>query len=120
MPSDLTPAFAQPVARDDTPMIIYILYLGGLLVGITSLVGVIMAYVNLNGAAPWAATHYRFQIRTFWISLLYGAIGLIAVFILIGIPILIFVCVWLIIRCAKGIKLSSNSQPYPNVESWLW
>jgi uncharacterized membrane protein len=120
MPSDLTPAPAQPVARDDTPMIVYVLYLAGFFNGITSVVGVIMAYVNKDGATPWAQTHYRFQIRTFWIGLLYGFVSVICLFILIGIPMLIFVAVWLIIRCAKGIKASSNGEPLPNVETWWW
>ena len=121
MPSDLIPPpVPLSAAKDDTPMIIYILYIAGFFVGITSLVGLIMAYVNREGAAPWARTHYRFQIRTFWIGLLYGFVSSICLFILIGIPMLIFVAVWLIIRCAKGIKASSNSQPYPNVETWWW
>lgn len=117
MPSNLVPA---PAVKDDTPMIIYILYLAGFFSGITSLVGVIMAYVNKQSAAPWAQTHYRFQIRTFWIGLLYGFVSFVCLFILIGIPMLIFVAVWLIVRCAKGIKASSNGQPHPNVETWWW
>ena len=37
---------------------VYILYLVSLLVGITSIVGVIMAYVNRSDAPEWVQTHY--------------------------------------------------------------
>jgi len=122
MPSHLPMAPVPPPAatKDDTPMIIYILYLGGFVFAPTSLVGVIMAYVNRDGAAPWAQTHYRFQIRTFWIGLLFVTVGIVTAFVLIGFPILLFNAIWIIVRCAKGIKYSSNSQPYPNVTTWLW
>ncbi|MXZ09042.1 MAG: hypothetical protein F4Y79_06295, partial [Gemmatimonadetes bacterium] len=49
-----------------TAKIVYILYLAELVVGITGLIGVIMAYVNRSDAPEWLASHYRFQIRTFW------------------------------------------------------
>jgi uncharacterized membrane protein len=120
MPEDTVPTPPFPAVKDETPMIIYILYLGGFVFALTSLVGVIMAYVNRNGAAPWAQTHYTFQIRTFWIGLFYLFVSLLCCFILIGFVMMLLVAIWLIIRCAKGIKLSSAAQPYPNVTSWLW
>ena len=64
-------------AEGDTANIVYILYLVSLVVGITGIVGVIMAYVNRADAPEWVQTHYRFQIRTFWIGLLYGLIGVV-------------------------------------------
>jgi uncharacterized membrane protein len=38
--------------------LIYILYLVGLVVPIVPLVGLIMAYMNRDGAADWVKTHY--------------------------------------------------------------
>lgn len=119
-PLPMAPVPPPAVVKDDTPMIVYILYLGGFVSALTSLVGVIIAYVNRNDAAPWAQTHYRFQIRTFWIGLLFVTVGILSAFVLIGFPILLFNAIWMIVRCAKGIKYSSNSQPYPNVTTWLW
>ena len=56
--------------------VIYILYLVALLLGgLTTLVGVIMAYVYRGSAPAWVQTHYQFQIRTFWIVLLGCVIG---------------------------------------------
>src|SRR5258708_39589824 len=52
-----------------TANIVYILYLVGLIVPMTPIVGLIMAYVNYGDAPEWVQSHYRFQIRTFWIGL---------------------------------------------------
>lgn len=100
--------------------IVYILYLVSLLVGITSIVGVIMAYVNRADAPEWVQTHYRFQIRTFWIGLLYGFIGVITCIIIVGIFWLMFVVVWWIVRCVKGMQAISLGLPYERPASWLW
>jgi len=34
-----------------------------------------MAHIQLETADPLLATHYRFQIRTFWIGLFYVVVG---------------------------------------------
>jgi uncharacterized membrane protein len=47
-------------------------------------------------------------------------IGLFTFAINIGYFILLFVLVWLIIRCAKGLKQLDSGQPVKNVESWLF
>ena len=52
-------------------MIIYILYIAAILVGITSIVGVIMAYIKrADFAGTEYADHITYLIRTFWISLI--------------------------------------------------
>ncbi len=62
-------------AAGKTANLIYILYLVSLIVGITSLSGVVMAYLNRDDAPELVKSHYRFQIRTFWFGLLFGMIG---------------------------------------------
>jgi uncharacterized membrane protein len=104
----------------DNANIVYILYLVGLLVGVTSIVGVIMAYVNRGDAPDWVQTHYRFQIRTFWIGLLYGLIGLLTFIIVIGVFWLMFVMVWWIVRCVKGMQAISRGAPYEKPATWMW
>ena len=103
-----------------TARIIYILYLVGLAFGITGLIGVIMAYVNRSDAPEWLASHYRFQIRTFWIWLLYLVVGIALSLIVIGIAVLVFAAVWWIIRCAKGIKYLAREEAYPDPEGWFF
>lgn len=105
----------------DTSMVtvIYVLYLLALISGgITAVVGVIMAYVYKDGAPEWLQTHYELQIRTFWFGLVVGAIGVVLSMVLIGLPILLALVVWWIIRCVKGLKSSGERAPYPNHLGW--
>jgi uncharacterized membrane protein len=100
--------------------IIYILYLAALVVGVTSLVGVIMAYMNKDTAPEWLKSHYQYQIRTFWIGLLFAVVGVITIFVAIGFLVLLFYAVWYIVRCVKGMKQISLGAPMPNATTWLW
>jgi uncharacterized membrane protein len=119
-PLQTTPVAPPPKATDSTPKLIYILYLASLVLGITSLVGVIMAYVNVGDAPEPARSHYRYQIRTFWIGLLYAVVGGLLTLIVIGFVVLLFLAVWLIVRCVKGLKYLDRGQPVPNPGTWLW
>ena len=69
--------------------LIYVAYL----LGITALIGVVMAYVNRPEAEDWARDHYTFLIRTFWIGCAYGLVGVILSFVIIGIPMLIMLAI---------------------------
>jgi len=60
-----------PVATDDRtmPAVTYGLYLLGFAsAGLTTLIGLIIAYANRAAATPAIASHYTFLIRTFWLS----------------------------------------------------
>lgn len=107
-------------AQGRTATTVYILYLVGLIIQVTHLIGVIVAYIYRHDGPDWVRTHYRFQIRTFWIGLLYGVIGIITLHILIGGLILFLTLIWFIVRCVKGLKFVGHAQPYDNVASWLW
>lgn len=106
--------------KADTAKVIYILLIVSTIVGITGIIGLIMAYVMHGDADDWLKTHYRFQIRTFWIGLLYTTIGLFLLQVKIGFFILLFTFVWLIVRCSKGLRYLENRQPASNVTSWLF
>lgn len=99
---------------------VYILYLISLVIPLTGLVGVIIAYVYQDKESGWLASHFRYQIRTFWIGLLYSLIGFLAVFVLIGYLILLLVLVWLIVRCVKGMQALDQQAEVENVESWMF
>ncbi len=65
-----------------------LMLLGFLTSGITSLIGVILAYVRRDGADALARSHYESQIKTFWIGFGLALAGiallLVLVFPLIG------------------------------------
>ncbi|MGD9000464.1 MAG: hypothetical protein PVF75_08625, partial [Granulosicoccaceae bacterium] len=101
-----------------TAKIIYILYLVGPITGgLTYIVGVVMAYVYQGTAPDWLKTHYRFQIRTFWIMVVYCVLSLLFAATIILIPIAwligIFILVWLIIRCVKGMQSLDMKRAHP-------
>ena len=57
----------------DNVKLIYGLYLVSVVVGLTALIGLVMAYLNRSQVAgSWTESHYAYQIRTFWIGLLYS------------------------------------------------
>jgi uncharacterized membrane protein len=112
-------------ARDDpgegeTAKLVYILYLASLIVGVTSIIGLIMAYVHRADAPEWVKTHYRFQIRTFWIGLLYAFLSLLTVIIIVGIFFGALTVIWWIVRCVKGLKLLAQGAAYEKPATWLW
>jgi len=110
----------QKTEKVSTAKVIYILLIVGTIIGITGIIGLIMAYVMKDGSQHWLQTHYRFQIRTYWIGLLYTIIGVITININIGYLVLIFAFVWMIVRCTKGLKQLEERQPVKNLESWLF
>lgn len=100
--------------------VIYILLMISTIIGFTSLIALIMAYVMKDDCPEWLQSHYRFQIRTFWIGFLYISIGAFTFKIVIGYFILLFTVVWMLIRCSKGLKQLANEQAVHNVESWFF
>lgn len=110
-----------PQQVSDTPAkLVYGLYLASLVLGVTALVGVIVAYVYQGEAPEALRTHYRFQIRTFWIGLLYTVASGILTVVFVGFLGLVFVAVWLIVRCVKGFQKLSRHEPVPEPATWLW
>ncbi len=107
-------------AKGEGARIVYILYLVSLIVGVTSIIGVIMAYVYRADAPEWVATHYRFQLRTFWIGLLYAFLSVLTVIIIVGLLFGVFTFIWWIVRSVKGLKLQSEGAAHENPATWLW
>jgi uncharacterized membrane protein len=104
----------------ETAKIVYILYLLSLIVGVTGIIGVIIAYVNHADSPEWVKNNYRFQIRTFWIALLYALISVVTAIIVVGILFGLFTFIWWIVRSAKGLQRLSRGEPYENPATWLW
>lgn len=107
-------------STEGTVRVVYILYLISLVFPITAIVGIVLAYINIDDAPDWLKSHYRFQIRTFWIGALYLVLSGLLWIVLIGYLILVFTMIWIIVRCAKGIKYVNRQQEYPNVSGWMF
>jgi uncharacterized membrane protein len=104
----------------DNVKLIYVLYLASVVVGITVLVGLVMAYMNRGQAhGTWAESHYTYQIRTFWIGLLFSLASIVLMVLGIGFLLIVAVLIWAIVRCVKGLQWAAGGQPVPNPQSWI-
>lgn len=111
---------AGPVEDADGVKLVYILYFLAFVIGISAIAGVIVAYLKRGEASAVSSTHYTFQIRTFWIGLLFSLVGVLTSVILVGWLVLLFLVVWLLVRNIKGFMAISDNRPIAEPETWLW
>ena len=94
----------------------YALYAASMLVGITGIVAIILNYIKLDEVrGTLAESHFRWQIRTFWFSLLWYAIGVFLIFtfvgIIIAVPLLLGASIWWIYRIVRGFVNLNDGRP---------
>ncbi len=99
--------------------VVYVCFLAAYAFPLLALVGLVLAYINRDAAPEWLKTHYTFQIRTFWIGLLYWLVSIVLCAVLIGLVCVVLTLVWGVLRCGLGLNRLMQRQPYPNPESWI-
>jgi uncharacterized membrane protein len=116
----LSPTAAEPLFISNYGLVltVYILYLVGFVTGLTAIIGVIIASLQSERTDPMSQTHFQFQIRTFWIGLLYFFVGMLTVHIGIGAVILLWWVVWTLIRCVRGLLALNAGEPISGPRSW--
>src|SRR5687767_11723260 len=94
--------------------VIYGLYGASLVMGVTAIVAIVLNYIKREEVAgTFLESHFRWQIRTFWFSLLWGVIGAILILVIVGIFIIIADVIWFIYRIAKGwLRLNEGKPMY--------
>lgn len=98
---------------------VYVLYFLGYVTGITTIIGVMFAYLQSRSASAEMKSHFTFQIRTFWIGLLYLVIGAILFHKGIGLLVLVWGFGWSLIRNIKGVLALNRNEPIAKPESWM-
>jgi uncharacterized membrane protein len=94
--------------------VVYALQAAGFFLGVTWIVAVVINYVKREDVAgTWLESHFSWQIRTFWWGLLWGVIGVITAFIVVGFAVLFADTVWIIYRIVKGWLRLSENRPVP-------
>jgi uncharacterized membrane protein len=91
---------------------------GMFLTGWPSIIAVIINYVKRPDArGTWLDSHFGWQIRTFWYTLLWVVIAVIAAFTVIGLPfaigVAIVITLWVIYRLVRGWLALSSRKPMP-------
>jgi uncharacterized membrane protein len=111
LPSEEKPSEEKMHSLKTLTTVVYALYALTWLFGISAIVAVVVNYIKLEDVAgTWLESHFRWQIRTFWFGLLWGAITFILV---IGWFILSANLVWLIYRIVKGWLNLNDGKPMP-------
>lgn len=83
--------------------VVYALQAVALFTALPLFLGVVVNYLTRARVSDsWLDSHYRWQIRTFWYSLLWTVIGTLTVLILVGYAVLGLAYLWLIYRIARG------------------
>lgn len=102
------------------PTIISLLYLSSFLIGITGLVGLVLAFVwRGEPQEPWEASHYQYLINTFWLGLAGSIIGVLLMIVLIGFLILFAVAALVIVRSVLSLLRAQKREAMPNPGTWL-
>ncbi|MDD5359320.1 MAG: hypothetical protein PHI79_04380 [Sulfurovaceae bacterium] len=101
-------------------LIVYGLQLIGVLTGgIAFIVAIVLNYIKRDDVAgTFLESHFEWQIRTFWTSLIWGIVGFvmaITIFLLPAAWIIWFVVmVWVIYRAIKGLLNLLENKPMPS------
>ena len=87
---------------------------------LTMIVGLIIAYVKRGDliGTPFES-HMTSAIRTFWISLIAGIIGVLLMFVGIGFIVLGVLAVWQLFRVIRGLIRAMDDRPIDNPQGWL-
>ena len=118
MAEDFKSSPVEPQAAVSNKRIIFIVYVlqaAGLFIGLPFIGGVIIDYIkraDLKGS--WLESHCRWQIRTFWFSLLWAFVGIVTYVFVVGHFILVADGIWIIYRIIKGLLyLNEGRVMYP-------
>lgn len=95
-------------------IILYILYLCGIVAPLLPVVGAFFAYVNKDISDRFLSSHYIFLFRTFWLAFISYVISTITLVIYIGLVLYIAVSIWFLLRIAVGFKYLLNDRSHPN------
>jgi uncharacterized membrane protein len=114
--SDQTGKWLEPGHQN--VQLVYILYFVGFVIGISALVGLVMAYLNRGKAGGYIESHYTWLIRTFWIGLLYMLVSIALSFVIIGFLLVILVLIWLVVRLIKGLQKLARHEPIADPVTW--
>jgi uncharacterized membrane protein len=115
-----TPEAATSGFDFNRPTIVSLLYLSSVVLGVTALVGLVLAYVWKGEAhAEWESSHYEYLIRTFWLALVGAMVSLLLMIVLVGFVLIVAVGALVVVRCVLSLVNAQKHQPMPSPQTWL-
>ncbi len=101
--------------------IISLLYIASFVIGITGVIGVILAFIWKDEVAgTWEESHLQFHVMTFIVGLIVSIVGIILTFILIGIPILLALAAWVLVRTILALVKAQKHEPIADPKTLLF
>ena len=111
---------SAPVADDKNASIktlttvIYALYALALFAGVSAIVAIVLNYIKREEVqGTWLESHFKWQISTFWWSVVWCIVGALTWIILIGWVVWGVAFVWFVYRIAKGWLNLNDNKPMP-------
>jgi uncharacterized membrane protein len=102
------------------PTIVSLLYLSSPLLGVTALVGVVLAYVwRGEPHEDWEHSHYTYAITTFWLALIGTVLSIMLMVVVIGFLTIVAVGVLALVRSVLSLLKAQRREPMPNPQTWL-
>ena len=95
-----------------------VLIVTAFLFGWPSIIAVILNYVKRSDVrGTWLDSHFSWQIRTFWYSLLWLIVGTVLFITVVGIPVAYVIWwvtgIWVLYRIIRGALALSSERPMP-------
>jgi uncharacterized membrane protein len=101
--SDVINAVEVDDSDKNMTAVVYLLQGLSFFFGITYIVAVIINYVKRNDVDnTFLASHFTWQINTFWASIVMSIVGLLTFYFIIGSFILLANAIWVVYRIIKG------------------
>lgn len=119
------PASPQPAPASSSfdlnhPTVVSLLYLSSFALGVTVIVGVVLAYVWKGEAKQeWEISHYQYLINTFWIGFVGSIVSVLLMIVLIGFLLIFAVAALVVVRCVLSLINAQKREPMPNPGTWL-
>lgn len=95
-------------------ILIYILYLCGIIIPILPIIGVVFAFANQTHNNELWKTHYIFAFRTFVLGIAGAFVAMITTFVFIGLILYMLIFVWFVVRSIIAMQYLLEEIPHPN------
>jgi uncharacterized membrane protein len=103
------------------PTIISLLFLGSFITGVSGLVGIVLAHVwQGDNRDNWAASHFTYLIRTFWIGFIASIIAFALLIVFIGALLFPVIAIWVGVRSVLSLVKAQKQEPMPDPNTLLF
>lgn len=111
---DTTPSAERLATLKQLTLVTYVLYAVSAFVGVTGIIAIVINYLKRDDTRGTIYhSHFEWQIRTFWWSLLWAVIGFATLIVGVGVLVLVADGIWVIYRIVKGFLNWSDGKPMP-------